>query len=44
MASDIMAQAAIATNDVDLQTQLGLKSFLQGCAQKHWPGAASPSF
>ena len=24
MASDIMAQAAIATNDVDLQTQLGL--------------------
>ena len=29
MASDIMAQAAIATNDVDLQTQLGLKAFLQ---------------
>ena len=29
MASDIMAKAAIATNDVDLQTQLGLKAFLQ---------------
>ena len=29
MASDIMAQAAIATNDADLQTQLGLKAFLQ---------------
>ena len=29
MAIDIMAQAAIATNDVDLQTQLGLKAFLQ---------------
>ena len=29
MASDIMAQAAIATNDVDLQAQLGLKAFLQ---------------
>ena len=29
MASDIMAQAAIATTDVELQTQLGLKAFLQ---------------
>ena len=29
MATDIMAKAAIATNDVDLQTQLGLKAFLQ---------------
>ena len=29
MASDLMAQAAIATNDADLQTQLGLKAFLQ---------------
>ena len=29
MASDIMAQALIATNDADLQTQLGLKVFLQ---------------
>ena len=29
MASDIMAQAAIATNDADLQTQLGLKAFPQ---------------
>ena len=28
MASDIMAQAAIATNDADLQTHLGLKAFL----------------
>ena len=29
MATDIMAKAAIATNDVDLQTQLGLKAFLK---------------
>ena len=29
MAFDIMAKAAIATNDADLQTQLGLKGFLQ---------------
>ena len=29
IASDIMAKAAIATNDADLQTQLGLKAFLQ---------------
>ena len=29
MATDIMAKAAIATNDADLQTQLGLKAFLQ---------------
>ena len=29
MATDIMAKAAIATNDADLQTQLGLKDFLQ---------------
>ena len=29
MASDIMAKAAIATNDADLQMQLGLKAFLQ---------------
>ena len=29
MAIDIMATAAIATSDVDLQTQLGLKAFLQ---------------
>ena len=29
MASDIMDQAAIATNDVNLQTQLGLKAFFQ---------------
>ena len=29
MASDIMAKAAIATNDADLQTQLGLKPFLK---------------
>ena len=29
MAFDIMAKAAIATNDADLQTQLGLKAFLQ---------------
>ena len=29
MASDIMAKAAIATNDTDLQTQFGVKAFLQ---------------
>ena len=29
MATDIMAKAAIATYDTDLQTQLGLKAFLQ---------------
>ena len=29
MATDIMSKAAIATNDADLQTQLGLKAFLQ---------------
>ena len=29
MATDIMAKAAIGTNDADLQTQLGLKAFLQ---------------
>ena len=29
MATDIMAKASIATNDADLQTQLGLKAFLQ---------------
>ena len=29
MTSDIMAQAAITTNDASLQTQLGLKAFLQ---------------
>ena len=29
MAFDIMAKATIATNDADLQTQLGLKAFLQ---------------
>ena len=29
MATDIMAKAAIATNDADLQTQLGLNAFLQ---------------
>ena len=29
MATDIMAKAAIATNDADLQTQFGLKAFLQ---------------
>ena len=29
MATDIMAEAAIATNDADLQTQLGLKAFLK---------------
>ena len=29
MAVDIIAIAAIATSDVDLQTQLGLKAFLQ---------------
>ena len=29
MASDIMAKAAIATNDANLQMQLGLKTFLQ---------------
>ena len=29
MAIDIMATAAIATSDADLQTQLGLKAFLQ---------------
>ena len=29
MATDIMAKAAIATNDADLQMQLGLKAFLQ---------------
>ena len=29
MASDIMAKAAIATNDADLQTQIGLKAFLK---------------
>ena len=30
MASDMMDKAAIATNDADLQTKLGLKAFLQG--------------
>ena len=29
MATDIMAKAAIASNDADLQKQLGLKAFLQ---------------
>ena len=29
MATDITAKAAVATNDADLQTQLGLKAFLQ---------------
>ena len=29
MATDIMAKAAIASYDTDLQTQLGLKAFLQ---------------
>ena len=29
MAFDIMAKAAIATNDADLQMQLGLKAFLK---------------
>ena len=29
MATDIMAKAAIATNDADLQTQLEIKAFLQ---------------
>ena len=29
MASYIMAKAAISTNDADIQTQLGLKAFLQ---------------
>ena len=29
MATDIMAKAAITTSDADLQTQLGLKAFLQ---------------
>ena len=29
MATDIMAKATLATNDADLQTQLGLKAFLQ---------------
>ena len=29
MATDIMAKASLATNDVDLQAQLGLKAFLQ---------------
>ena len=29
MATDIMAKAAISTNDADLQKQLGLKAFLQ---------------
>ena len=29
MATDIMAKAAIATNDADLQTQMGLKVFLK---------------
>ena len=29
MATDIMVKAALATNDADLQTQLGLKAFLQ---------------
>ena len=29
MASDIMAKAVIATNDADLQTQLGLQAFLK---------------
>ena len=29
MATEIMAKAALATSDADLQTQLGLKAFLQ---------------
>ena len=29
MATDIMAKASLATNDADLQAQLGLKAFLQ---------------
>ena len=33
MASDIMAKAAIATNDADLQTQLGLKALLRLCLE-----------
>ena len=33
MATDIMAKAAIATNDADLQTQLGLKAFLQNVSE-----------
>ena len=35
MATEIMAKAALATSDADLQTQLGLKAFPAGCAQKH---------
>ena len=34
MATDIMAKASIATNDADLQTQLGLKAFLQAVPRK----------
>ena len=33
MATDIMAKAAIATNDADLQMQLGLKAFLQNVSE-----------
>ena len=34
MATDIMAKASIATNDADLQAQLGLKAFLQAVPRK----------
>ena len=34
MATDIMAKASLATNDADLQTQLGLKAFLQAVPRK----------
>ena len=34
MATDIMAKAAIATNDADLQTQLGLKAFLKNVPER----------
>ena len=33
MAIDIMAKASLATSDADLQTQLGLKSFLQAVSR-----------
>ena len=44
MAFDIMAKAAIATNDADLQTQLGFKALLQDVPESIGQRAASEAF
>ena len=37
MATDIMANAALATKDVKLTGATRAQSISPGCAQKHWP-------